>query len=81
VERRSIRDGLVGVVLMNLKLEPTLMVTEIGGTQASLINSLSDAPPLAYFVHNTYLDPSVSGDMWFKCKRGTQFSTCDLNVF
>ena len=30
------------VVLMNLKLEPTLMVPEIGGTQASLINSLSD---------------------------------------
>jgi len=48
---------------------PILMVPEIGGTQASGINSLSEAPPLAYFVHNTYLDPSVFGTVWFKCKR------------
>ena len=69
------------VVLMTLKLKPILMRTEIGGTQPSIISSLSEAPPLAYFVHNTYLDPSVFGDMWFKCRRGTQFSTCGLNVF
>ena len=47
------------VVLMTLKLEPILMIPEIGGTQPSLINALSEVPPLAYFVHNTYLDPSV----------------------
>ena len=56
------------VVLMTLELEPILIVPEIGGTQANLISSLSEAPPLAYFVHNTYLDPSVFGAAWFKCK-------------
>ena len=57
------------VVLLTLTLKPILMRTEIGGTQASLISPLSEAPPLAYFVHNAYLDPSVFGNMWFKCKR------------
>ena len=57
------------VVLLTLTLKPILMRTEIGGTQVSLISSLSEAPPLAYFVHNTYLDPSVFGAVWFKCKR------------
>ena len=56
------------VVLLTLTLKPILMRTEIGGTQPSIISSLSEAPPLAYFVHNTYL-ASIFGDMWFKSKR------------
>ena len=61
----------VVIVLMTFKLEPILMLTEIGGIQASIISSLSEAPLLAYFVHNTYFDPSVFRDMWFKGKGGT----------
>ena len=38
------------VVLLTLTLEPILMVTELGGTQPSLISRLSDAPPLAGMV-------------------------------
>ena len=57
------------VVLLTLTLKPILMRTEIGGTQPSLISSLSEAPPLAYVVHNTSLDLSVFGAAWFKCKR------------
>ena len=51
----------VMVVLMTLKLKPFLMRTEIGGTQTSIISSLSEAAPLADFVLNIYLDPSVFG--------------------
>jgi hypothetical protein len=40
VTRRHLPKG--SVVLITLKLEPTLMVPEMSGTQASLINSLSD---------------------------------------
>ena len=50
----KIRD--TASVVTTLKLKPLSTRTEIDGTQASIISSLTEAPTLAYFVHNTYLD-------------------------